>query len=399
MDTIGITNENSLNMVSLFAGIGGFELGFKLAGIETTMACEIDEIAKHVLKSNMPYVRIETDICELVELPENTNILCAGFPCQDISTIGAKTCLDGERSSLVREVFRLLQNRKIEWVIFENVPNMLHLKKGEAIKTIVEELEKLGYKWAYRTLDSFAFVPQKRRRVFVVASLHNDPRNVILSGNSAQTHGDIGLEEDFTDPCGFYWTEGKYAIGLYKNGIPTLKVGSSIGIPSAPAIAFPNGEVGTPDIRDAERLQGFPIDWTKPAEEIAKPSVRWKLVGNAVTVDVVTWVANKILHPEIYDYSKDKKLSSKAKWPDAAWGEQGMRYKSEVSMCPVDRNEESLDKFLKFPCKPLSLKAARGFYNRLMVGTVRCPQFFRDTIQKYVEMREEENERDNKRII
>lgn len=391
MSTLKKSQNRPLNMVSLFAGIGGFELGFHKAGIETTMVCEIDEIAQQVLKTNMPGVRIESDICSLDKLPIDTDILCAGFPCQDLSTIGVKTCLDGERSSLVREVFRLLQNQRVEWVIFENVPNMLHLKKGEAIKTIVEELEQLGYKWAYRTIDSLAFVPQKRRRVFVIASLNHDPRNVILSGNSMQVHGEIAEGEGFTAPCGFYWTEGKYAIGLYKNGIPTLKVGSSLGIPSAPAIAFPNGEVGTPDIRDAERLQGFPIDWTKPAEEITKPSARWKLVGNAVTVDVIEWIANKILKPEIYDASADKRLSEKAKWPNAAWGSNGERYKADITMSPIDREEQSLSDFLKFPCKPLSLKAATGFEKRLNIGTVRCPQFFRDAIHNYVEMRSEEN--------
>ena len=276
----------SLKMVSLFAGIGGFELGFQMAGIETLMACEIDENAQHVLKANLPNTKIVSDVCELKTLPRGTSILCAGFPCQDISTIGIKTGLAGERSSLVNEVFRLLKKKKVEWVIFENVPNMLHLKKGEAIRSIVEELEALGYRWAYRLIDSLAFVPQKRRRVFVVASLHHNPCDVLLSGN---TEHELGLisSESFDDPCGFYWTEGKYAIGLYKNAIPTLKCGSTIGIPSPPAIAFPNGLVGSPDIRDAERLQGFPEDWTKAAEDVAKASARWKMVGNAVTVDVV----------------------------------------------------------------------------------------------------------------
>jgi len=106
----------------------------------------------------------------------------------------------------VKEVFRLLQKQKVEWVIFENVSNMLYLRKGEAIKTIVEELEKLGYNWAYRMIDSLAFVPQKRRRVFVVASLNHNPCDVLLSGSSLHEPGVITSEE-FREPCGFYWTE------------------------------------------------------------------------------------------------------------------------------------------------------------------------------------------------
>lgn len=377
-------------MVSLFAGIGGFELGFYRAGVNTTLVCEIDSVAQQVLKSNMPDIPIVSDICELTDIPDNTDILCAGFPCQDISTIGAKAGLSGDRSSLVREVFRLLRKKKVEWVIFENVPNMLHLKQGEAIREIVEELEALGYNWAYRTIESLAFVPQHRKRVFVVASLHSDPRNVILSGNSPKKQGLITGEE-FTEPCGFYWTEGKYALGLYQNGIPTLKVGSSIGIASPPAIAFPSGDIGCPDIRDAERLQGFPADWTKAAEDITKPTARWKLVGNAVTVDVVEWIAKKIKQPETYNSSFDKELKKNAKWPNAAWGADGKRYISDVTMYPVEREEISLLTFLEYPCKPLSLKAAKGFDNRLSLGKVHCPDYFRSAIKKYIEAKENEN--------
>lgn len=390
MNDMSLQNP-SKKMVSLFAGIGGFELGFKRTGIETTIACEIDPIAQHVLKTNFPKISIVDDICNMHELPDDTDILCAGFPCQDISTIGVKTGLSGERSSLVKEVFRLLKNKKVEWVIFENVSNMLFLKKGETIQIITEELEKLGYRWAYRMIDSLAFVPQRRRRVFVVASLHNDPKDVLLSGNSLQNHGAI-TSENLTDPCGFYWTEGKYAIGLYQNAIPTLKVGSTIGIPSAPAILFPDGTVGSPDIRDAERLQGFPEDWTKPAEDIAKPTIRWKLVGNAVTVDVITWIANKILASKRYDFSEDIELKKNQKWPNACWGFDGKRYVSKVSLYPVDRDERSLSEFLKYPCKPLSYKAVKGFESRLNSGTVQSPQFFKNAIHQYVEKKGEEND-------
>lgn len=378
------TKTTPQKMVSLFAGIGGFELGFKKAGIETSLVCEIDPIAQHVLRTNMTDATIVSDVCELKKLPADTDVLCAGFPCQDISTIGMKVGLSGERSSLVKEVFRLLQKQKVEWVIFENVSNMIYLRKGEAIKTIVEELEKLGYNWAYRMIDSLAFVPQRRRRVFVVASLHHNPCDVLLSGNSLREQGVITSDE-FREPCGFYWTEGKYAIGLYQNAIPTLKVGSSIGIPSPPAIAFPDGTIGSPDIRDAERLQGFPVDWTKPAEEVAKPSGRWKLVGNAVTVDVAAWIAEKINNPEPYDSSNDKELNGVHKWPSAAWGRNGKRYASLVSLYPVEREEVSLVEYLNYPCKALSYKAAKGFENRLNTGTVRCPQFFREAIHRYVE--------------
>ena len=390
--TINTENNSFLptKMVSLFSGIGGFELGFQTCGIPTALTCEIEPVAQHVLKKNFPNTELVSDVCELTNLPEGTDVLCAGFPCQDLSPIGCKVGMAGTRSSLVKEVFRLLSSQKVEWVIFENVPNMLHLNKGETIRTIVDELEALGYNWAYRTIDSLAFVPQRRRRVYIVASLHCDPRNVILSGNSLKKYGEV-TSEIFDDPCGFYWTEGKYALGLYKNAIPTLKCGSTIGISSPPAIVFPDGTVASPDIRDAERFQGFPADWTRPAEEVAKASSRWRLVGNAITVNIASWIAHKMLAPEEYDGNGDKELKKNDKWPGAAWGINGKRYASNVTLYPVERTESSLLEFLQYPCKPLSYKAAKGFEQRLVTGTVKSPQFFKNAIHEYVKMRGDEN--------
>jgi DNA (cytosine-5)-methyltransferase 1 len=386
-----IRRKKPKKMASLFAGIGGFELAFQRVGVTTSLMCEIDPIAQHILSTNIPKAKLVGDICKLSKLPKGTDVLCAGFPCQDLSTIGAKSGLSGTRSSLISEVFRLLKESPVEWVIIENVTNMLHLRGGETINKIVNELEQLGYNWAYRTIDSMAFVPQHRRRVYIVASLHYDPRDVLLSGSYDKEQGVVTIQE-FTEPLGFYWTEGKYAIGLYQNGIPTLKCGSTIGIPSSPAIAFPSGEISTPDIRDAERLQGFPADWTKPAEDIARPSSRWKLVGNAVTVDTVSWIANQVIRPEKYDWSKDKELPNGKKWPPAAWGFNGKRYISQSSMYPIERDEISLCDFLQYPCKPLSLKAAMGFEHRLQIGTVRCPIFFKEAISNYVQIKVKENE-------
>lgn len=372
------------NMVSLFAGIGGFELAFKRIDVNTILMCEIDEIAKHVLKQNFPNIPIIDNVCEMKSIPQNTDILCAGFPCQDLSSVGGKLGLSGTRSSLVKEVFRLLKGNKVEWVVFENVSFMLSLNGGEAIKSIVEELEQLGYRWAYRTIDSISFVPQHRCRVYVVASLHNDPRDVILSGESEQSYGKVNYQE-FNRPLGFYWTEGKHALGLVEDGIPTLKAGSTIGIPSPPAIAFPNGEISSPDIRDAERLQGFPENWTLPAESLSRASCRWKLVGNAVTVDTVGWIANKIISPQKYDASKDKELRAKKAWPKSAWGADGVRMESNAGLYPSNETRISLEDFLMFPRKPLSLKATKGFEKRLSEGSMRSPIFFQKAIKQHIE--------------
>lgn len=394
-------NVSPQKMVSLFAGIGGFELAFRSIGVETTLMCEIDEVAKHVLSTNIPNVPIAEDVCTLEELPSDTDILCAGFPCQDLSSVGGKKGLSGTRSSLVKEVFRLLHTHKTEWVVFENVSFMLSLNNGEAIRTIVEELEQLGYNWAYRTLDSISFVPQHRCRVFVIATLHHDPREVILSDETIEDVCKVDYSE-FKKPIGFYWTEGKYALGMISDGIPTLKAGSTIGIPSPPAIAFPDGEVSIPDIRDAERLQGFPANWTKPAQDVARSSIRWRLVGNAVTVDTVAWIAKKIKSPHPYNSNADQPITFSAKkknWPKAAWGINGERFESKVSKFPIKRSQVSLTDFLLYPRKSLSLKAITGFENRLSTGKMNSPKYFRETIHNHKLLMEQNYGRNYQDII
>lgn len=383
--------SKKLNIVSLFAGVGGFERAFLKIGASTSLMCEIDPVAKHVLSVRLKKTALVDDVREIDVLPSGVDILCAGFPCQDISSVGIKVGLDGERSSLVREVFRILESNRIEWVIFENVSFMLRLKNGQVISEIVDELERLGYNWAYRTIDSMSFVPQHRCRVFVVASLHHDPRNVILSGESRCQYGLVDYDSQ-SSPLGFYWTEGRSALGLMGDAVPTLKAGSTIGIPSPPAILFPSGEVSMPDIRDAERLQGFPPDWTLPAEEVARPSIRWRLVGNAVTVNVVSWIAQKIQNQQEYESSDDVALNVNTHvWPKAAWGFNGERKQSGVSVFPASFRRSSLEDFLKFPRKPLSLKAAKGFLSRLQAGGLRRPRYFQEKINEYIEKMETQN--------
>jgi len=281
----------------------------------------------------------------------------------------------------VDEVFRILKSSNAEWVVIENVKFMLHLNRGEAMKAIVDEFERLGYNWAYRVMDSNAFgVPQRRHRVYFVASRRGDPRDVLLSDDYIKKQGsraDISI----ADHIGFYWTEGMYATGLSRNSIPPLKSGSTIGIPSPPAILFPDGRVGTPQIQDAERLQGFEPDWTKPAEEVSKASARWRLLGNSVTVPVSEWLANKIKNPQKYESEKDKPL--RGKWPNAAWSMDGRRYEAGVSDWPVGRAGLSIGDFLAFPAKPLSRRAVNGFLDRANRGNLKFPVGFLEALSKF----------------
>lgn len=171
-----------MKIAGLFAGIGGFELGLHQSGHETVLLCEIKREAAAVLSTRFPHVPITPDVVRLRSLPRDVDLVCAGFPCQDLSQAGRTGGLAGENSGLVHEVFRLLEGRKVPWVVLENVPFMLQLHGGLAMRRIVEEFERLGYRWAYRVVDTFSFgLPQRRERVFVVASVTGDPENVIFA--------------------------------------------------------------------------------------------------------------------------------------------------------------------------------------------------------------------------
>lgn len=359
-----------LRAAGLFAGVGGFELGFRAAGFATALLCEKDPAAREVLRCRFPGVPLKRDIEELENLPREVDLVAAGFPCQDLSQAGTTRGLRGRNSSLVREVFRLLTNRRVEWVLLENVPFMLRLGGGAALRRIVRNLERLDYSWTYRVVDTRAFgLPQRRKRVFLLASQSYDPRSVLLAD-------DVGVPDDTpslaSSAYGFYWTEGNRGLGWAIDAVPTLKGGSDWGIPSPPAIMLPDGRIVTPDIRDAERLQGFPADWTRPALKFSKPGHRWKLIGNAVSVPVARWIAQRLANPVSFG-GDGVKLREGDGWPDVAWNVGEGRFMGEVSSWPKRYTSKPLASFLRFEPKALSTKAASGFLSRILRSQLTRP--------------------------
>ena len=178
--------------------------------------------------------------------------------------------------------------------------------------------------------------------------------------------------------------KGNKGLGWAVDAVPTLKGGSTIGIPSPPAIwmRHTDGSIQQPEIRDAERLQGFPSDWTLPALSIAKvrKGARWKLVGNAVSVAVARWIGECLCNPREYDDRQDMPLPLGQPWPKAAWGGKGTVYSSKVSMWPVRSEYQHLTAFLQFPTKPLSERATAGFLGRARASCLRFPNGFLDAV-------------------
>jgi DNA (cytosine-5)-methyltransferase 1 len=360
--------DTRLSIVGIFAGIGGLEAGFSREGHASVALCESDASATRVLKSRFPGVEIHSDVRSLKTLPQ-CDAVTAGFPCQDLSQAGSRLGIDGPNSGLVGILLSLLRSnrRPPKWLILENVPFMLKLHKGRAIQSIVESLESMGWAWAYRTIDARAFgLPQRRRRVVLIASPTENPNPILFAQDAATADP----SSRGSHACGFYWTEGNKGLGWAVDAVPPLKGGSGLHIPSAPAIWFPRRRAMLlPDIRDAERLQGFDADWTISAfDEKRGDGKRWRLVGNAVSVPMAAWIGRNLKTTSTHKVpivGTVEPLSSTVPWPDAAFGSKGTRMRVDVSHWPVREPYSHLAGFLRYPLKSLSEKATAGFLSRL----------------------------------
>lgn len=375
-----------MRVAGLFAGIGGFELGLERSGHQTVMLCDVLPTAEAVLRTRFPGIDYRSDVTALKSLPTDVDVISAGFPCQDLSQAGRTAGLEGERSGLIGEVFRLLSRRRVGTVVVENVPFMLQLNGGNAIRAIIEEFERRGYRWAYRVVDTFGFgLPQRRERVYLVASRELDPADVLLADEASLPRPKTALG---TRAHGFYWTEGLGGLGWAVDAVPTLKNGSTIGIPSPPAVLMPDGALIKPSIRDAERLQGFDADWTAPAELVAKPSARWGLVGSAVSVPVAAWVGRRLATPGTYDSVRDGVFAASGKAPRAARFDGRRRHAVAIGADPLGVRPASLVSFLqdKQGQVPLSLKATLGFLSRTRRAKLRFEPGFIESVERHAAM-------------
>jgi DNA (cytosine-5)-methyltransferase 1 len=369
-----------VSIVGLFAGIGGLELGFAAAGLETSVLAEIDPAASAILKVRFPDAEIFGDVADLTSLPDDTSILTAGFPCQNLSMAGDKTGIDGKKSGVVSVLFALIERSKVPTIVIENVYFMLQLDRGRALDSLATRLEALNYAWAYRVLDTIGFgLPQRRRRVYLVASRVLDPRSVLFADETPRRQA---RKPTLEHSLGFYWTEGRSGVGITLDGIPPIKGGSGVGIPSAPAVLFQDGAVLMPSLSACERLQGFRSGWTSVSEARLGRSPEWRLIGNAVSVPVAAWVASRLTKPAEPLQLDTRPLEPGARWPDAAFNVAGKRIAIDASDKPICRQTQSIDEFRDASWFQLSDRALDGFLRRAVEGNLRFPTGFIDAIRQ-----------------
>ena len=252
--------------VSLFAGVGGFELGLERAGHTCVATCEIDKHAQKILTRHFPKAKLFSDVTQLTgqELFDagfnSDGIIVGGFPCQDVSVAGKRAGLsdslgNATRSGLFWQVVRLLEETKAQHFILENVPGLLSSNEGRDFAVVLNALVKLGYGVSWRILDAQYFgVPQRRRRVFIVGHLGNDGRTsaeilAIAEGRrgylakSKQTGKKVARKVGASPEDGVLaFSAGNssesYGIGLSEDLTPPLRAGSS-GTNQVPTIAIP----------------------------------------------------------------------------------------------------------------------------------------------------------------
>ena len=199
-----------MRFVSLFAGVGGFDLGLETSGHICVGQVEIDKNARKILERHWPNVPKHDDVTTAKEwanaigLRGNVDLVVGGFPCQDLSVAGKRAGLAGKRSGLFFDALAFAESVEAKTIILENVPGLLSSNQGRDFGQLLTELADAGFSnIEWRVLDSQFFgVAQRRRRVFIVASLGTEPFKQILAERESSAGNPSQGESQGQDTAG-----------------------------------------------------------------------------------------------------------------------------------------------------------------------------------------------------
>lgn len=315
-----------MRYASMFAGIGGFDLGFDQAGMTPTFQCDIDPHCLATLDRWWPDTPKGEDINRVsgssIGRPD---VIAGGFPCQDVSVAAPhRRGLDGARSSnyygfvrLLGEHLRLVDDTSARWAVIENTEGLLRSRDGRDMAAVVSGLEDLGYGWAYRVVDGRHFgTPQRRRRVLIVGCRGGDTfaagRVLGLVGAGSEVAApDAGAArprgpQAVAGPVGPGLTvlrksaratksiaaggwEGWVAVDDDANTLTGFDGGSPLR--QTHLIVHPDGRVRTTTLTEWERMQGFPDGHTDRSPR----GQRFTQLGNAVHVGMARWFGDRLV--------------------------------------------------------------------------------------------------------
>ena len=260
---------------------------------------EIDKYATQIYQKHFPTHKNYGDITKInTDTIPDFDLLVGGFPCQAFSIAGKRKGFEDTRGTLFFEIARILKAKQPRLFVLENVKGLLSHDNGNTFRTIISTLTELGYDLQWQVLNSKNHgVPQNRERVFIVGHLRGTSRPEVFpifgssTGNLKYSGGVISAREQWLK-------DGKTNSRNFSQG---QRIYSTEGISQTLAgnAGGQRGKTGlyeTPKIRrltpkECERLQGFPDDWTEGISD----TQRYKCLGNAVTVNVIEDVMKKIL--------------------------------------------------------------------------------------------------------
>ena len=173
---IRIMKKKPLKILSLFAGAGGMDLGFKNAGFEIIWANDFDPDSVKTYRRNFGNHIVLGDIEKIRtnNMPDNPDVVIGGFPCQGFSIANLGRSVDDSRNKLYKQMLRVIRVKKPKYFVAENVAGILTLGKGIVMQKIIKDFRSIGYKVDYKLLNAADYgVPQARRRVFIIGNRLN----------------------------------------------------------------------------------------------------------------------------------------------------------------------------------------------------------------------------------
>ena len=308
--------KKKLKVASMFAGIGGIDLGFKQAGYKIVWANEIDKYACRTYRLNFgDKFLVEGDIQEVsTDTIPDFDVLVAGFPCQAFSSVGLQRGFEDPRGNLFFETARIIAAKKPIAVFFENVANLVKHDNGNTLTTILSTMEKLQYQVKYKVMNASEYgIPQQRNRIYIVAFNNKEAcekfefpkerelkRDAFSFFDKERQHDSYYMDKHkmwnemvtfMTDKHRIYrFTD--WGISKGRDGIcPTLL--AAMGSPYE-RIPFFWDDISIRKItqREAARLQGFPDDFQFPIKKT--PKQVYKQIGNSVCIPIVKEIAEQI---------------------------------------------------------------------------------------------------------
>ena len=273
-----------MKIIDLFSGIGGFALGFQRAGYQFTehYFSDIDKHAIANYKYNFPNATYIGDITTLHGRDfTDIDIITFGSPCQDFSLAGKREGLKGAKSSLIEHAIALIAHIRPGIFIWENVKGAFSSNAGADFWAIIQAFANIGgYRLELQLLNTSWILPQNRERIYLIGH---------LAGRSIP--GVFPIGEVTKDSC-------KKTRNIYDYSRTILR-GYKNSSSTGSFIRTKNNKIRYLTEIECERLQGFPDNWTQYGDynDTIKPiacTQRYKLIGNAVTVDIVELIAKRL---------------------------------------------------------------------------------------------------------